>query len=325
MSALAHRSLYGTIALITLGGFQHLSKPLTTSRTTAQPAAALGPLTAWSEPVNLGPMLNLHPYGSRNVGISPDGLTLYFGSNRPGSITTDLDFWVTQRASRSEPWQAPQNLGPTFNLRGVHSANPNFSPDGTRLYFNSDRPGGCGGQDLWVTQRADVTDNFAWEAPVNLGCMINSAVKDQGPSYFEDSESGLKQLYFASERPAGVITSNIYLSTYSDRDGTWGPAAMVPQLTQVYEARRPNVRSDGLEVILTSYDTDENGDIGLLTATRATTSDAWSTPQRLFPASYFPSMTADGTELYFSRVVLTGDPANPFIASMFVSTRHRLP
>ena len=78
-----------------------------------------GRFSEWSAAVNMGPVVN-----SANLefwpSISPNGLSLYFGSNRPGGIPpapgADLqDIWVTRRASLDAPWGEPRNLGPNIN------------------------------------------------------------------------------------------------------------------------------------------------------------------------------------------------------------------
>src|SRR2546426_8181165 len=83
------------------------------------------------------------------------------------------------RADRfaSSEWSEPVNLGSiintTFNEQG-----PSLSNDELSLYFGSDRPGGFGGFDIWVSRRA-CTD-CPWEAPVNLGPVVNSAFDETG-------------------------------------------------------------------------------------------------------------------------------------------------
>src|SRR5438132_12554833 len=73
-------------------------------------------LSMWSEPVNLGPVVNTSS-SDRIPALSPDGLSLYLSSNRPGGIGTE-DIWVSQRASLNDSWDLPQDLGPSINMRG---------------------------------------------------------------------------------------------------------------------------------------------------------------------------------------------------------------
>src|SRR5262245_44006080 len=61
----------------------------------------------WSEPVNLGPVINTG-FNDQHAALSKNGLSLYFTSNRPGGYGAD-DLWVSRRASVEDPWGAPQN------------------------------------------------------------------------------------------------------------------------------------------------------------------------------------------------------------------------
>src|SRR5262245_60485275 len=68
-------------------------------------------------------------------------------------------------------WGPPVNLGSVVNSTAADQ-HPAVSKDGLSLYFTSSRPGGQGGLDLWVAQRAD--EDPPWTTPVNLGATVNS-------------------------------------------------------------------------------------------------------------------------------------------------------
>jgi len=91
------------------------------------------------------------------------------------------------------------NLGPTVN--GVNGSSLNYCPaisaDGLVLVFSSDRPGGYGGQDLWVTRRS--TTDGPWSEPVNLGPKINTGKWEVEPEISPDGRSFL----FTSNRYGG--------------------------------------------------------------------------------------------------------------------------
>jgi len=129
-----------------------------------------GEFSDWSEPVNLGPTINTEA-DDRLAAMSNDGLRLYFASNRQGGLG-GYDLYVSRRPSLDDPWGPPQNLGPTVNTIDNERA-PSLSMDGHWLYLNSDKPGYCGGFDLFVSWRDDIEDDFGWQTPVNLGCTIN--------------------------------------------------------------------------------------------------------------------------------------------------------
>jgi Tol biopolymer transport system component len=127
--------------------------------------------------------------------ISGDGLELYFCSNRPGGSGGD-DIWVAKRASRSQPFGRPSNLGTATN-GSVGDCEPSISKDGLVLFFASDRLGGSGGLDIWVATRASRSESF--RRPTNLGPRFNSYFPDERPAISAD---GLT-LYLMSNRPGG--------------------------------------------------------------------------------------------------------------------------
>ena len=110
---------------------------------------------AWGEPVNLGPTVN-SSYKDGSPCISANGLLLFFFSNRPGGFG-DLDLYMTRRATIDDDWGIPVNLGPAINT-SAFEAFATILPDGSTLFFESSRPGGVGGQDIWQAPILPVVD-----------------------------------------------------------------------------------------------------------------------------------------------------------------------
>jgi hypothetical protein len=79
---------------------------------------------------------------------------MYLDSNRPGTLG-GMDLYVATRASTAEPWSTPVHLGAINST--VLDARPALSFDGTELYFHSDRPGGYGLRNLYVSTRTTLT------------------------------------------------------------------------------------------------------------------------------------------------------------------------
>ena len=100
----------------------------------------------WGWPVNLGPTVNSASADIFPI-ISANDLSLFFSSQRPGGYG-QWDMYMINRGSLSEQWGQPVNLGPLINSPGSEDA-VWMSADGSTLFFNSDRPGGYGGQDIW--------------------------------------------------------------------------------------------------------------------------------------------------------------------------------
>src|SRR5437870_7143836 len=282
------------IAVITLA-------PTPAAFTAIKPAVNVPPPAIWSAPVNLGPVINSSA-GDAFVAISPDGLSLYFASNRPGGFGGPFDMYVLQRASVFDPWGPPVNLGPALNT-AFDEGNPAFSRDGRLLFFQSKRPGGFGGVDLWVAQRNNPHDDFDWQPAVNLGAAINSTADDNGPNYFEDDVRGTRQLYFTSTR---LGATDIYLSEQM-ADGSFAAATLVPELSSPSNESDPCIRRDGLEVFFHSNRTGSIGTaLDLWVATRASTLDPWSTPVNLGSPINTVSveqnayLSSDGMTLFFA-------------------------
>ena len=276
----------------------------------------------WSEPLNLGPVINTG-FNDQHPALSKDGLSLYLTSNRPGGYGAD-DIWVSHRASLDDPWGPPQNLGPTINTGAVEFS-PAFSRDGHWLFFHSDRPGGFGGLDIWVSYREHVHDDFSWELPINLGSGVNTAFDDGGPTLFEDEDTGVTTLIFTSNRPGVAGAADIFTALMNP-DGSFGPSAVVPELSSPGRDTRTAIRHDGLEIIFQSDRTGSVGSGDLWVSTRATTLEPWSTPVNVGPTVntiYFdgaPALSSDGETLIFYSNRPGGFGAN----DLYMSTRHKL-
>lgn len=117
--------------------------------------------------------------------VSADGLTMVFVRRRAGS-NADLfeSRWSPSGWSEAKPIEAVNTESDELG--------PELSRDGTELYFYSDRAGGLGGYDLWVSKQID----GKWGAATNLGASVNSDANEYGPALSPDG----KTLYFASNR-----------------------------------------------------------------------------------------------------------------------------
>ena len=118
--------------------------------------------------------------------LSADGSRLFFVRGKAGE---NAEIFTSIRTLHG--WSEP------VALSDVNSEYEDLGPaptaDGSALYFYSDRPGGYGGYDLWVSYRGE----SGWQAAINLGPDVNSGYNDYGPSLTPDG----KTLYFASNRP----------------------------------------------------------------------------------------------------------------------------
>ena len=239
---------------------------------------------------------------------SPDGLSLYIASNRPGG-KGGLDIWTATRSSASAPWGAPQNLG-----EPVNSAADDFCPTpvGKRgLFFVSREasPGACGQGDIYFTYRRATGD---WAEPDRLLCAPagpNSPLDEQGPSWVSVSDTlrGKKLLFFSRSSAVPSVAGDIFVSERQN-GARFGPATAVAELSDTAANDiQPNVRADGLEVVFSSNRSGTLGGQDVWSATRSSVDGSWSAPVNLgqavntAAAETRPSLSRDGTQLLFGR------------------------
>jgi len=191
----------------------------------------------WGPPENLGPLVNGAKWDKCPF-ISADGLELYFHSDRPGGYGA-CDLYVTRRATRTSPWGLPTNLDPKVNGSSDEGL-PSVSPDGLELYFMSDRPGGYGSWDMYVSTRA--TTNDPWGDSVNVGPAVNSPGQDCQASFSPD---GLL-MFFWSSRPGGFSAwGDGYVARRASRSAPWQPAVNLGPIVNRTSWNAPFVSADG--------------------------------------------------------------------------------
>jgi Tol biopolymer transport system component len=259
----------------------------------------------WSGPENVGSAVN-SIFNEQHPTLSPDGLSLYFVSDRPGGLG-GFDIYAAHRTDRDSEWDPPIPIE-ALNSAASEFA-PAFDPGGHLLFFGSERTGGCGGRDLWVSFRSNKHDDVGWEPPVNLGCVVNSPGFDDGPTFFEDEETGLGHLYFVSNRPGGRGDRDIWKTT-RDWEGAFAAPTNVAELNSPASDSRPAVRRDGLEMFFTSQRPGSvplNGVVSsdVWTSIRHSTLDPWSPPVNAgslnsSAAEAAPALSKEGATLYFN-------------------------
>jgi OmpA-OmpF porin, OOP family len=128
---------------------------------------------AWSEPNTLI-IKNYQKYDKgRQSGatMAHDGKTLllYMSPEVGGSNNEIYVCFLTKDGT----WTEPKTLGKKIDLPDYDEMTPYLASDGETLYFSSNRPGGVGNNDIWITRRLDKTWE-KWSDPVNLGQPINT-------------------------------------------------------------------------------------------------------------------------------------------------------
>jgi outer membrane protein OmpA-like peptidoglycan-associated protein/tetratricopeptide (TPR) repeat protein len=162
----------------------------------------------WMPSFNIGEPVNT-PDNEGAVTISADGQYLFFTAcNREGGYgSCDIYFSYLD----GDTWTKPRNIGAPVNTNAWESQ-PSLSYDGKTLYFSSNRPGGQGDMDLWMTK----FENGKWTNPINLGDKINTPASEQSPYIHKDD----KTLYFSSNGHIGMGDLDLFMSA-KQADGTW--------------------------------------------------------------------------------------------------------
>jgi hypothetical protein len=163
----------------------------------------------WSAPEDVNqvpgePHVN-GPFNDHCLFVSPDGTEAFWTSDRPGGFGVN-DIWTSRLVDGK--WTTPENLGHDANsVANEHHAM--LSPDRQSLYVTSDRPGGLGGDDIYVTTRGG---DGRWGPLVNLGSPVNGPGNDRCPVLTPDG----KVLLFDSDRASGYGNKDIWWIDFHD-------------------------------------------------------------------------------------------------------------
>lgn len=278
----------------------------------------------WSTPVSAEqgshPSLNT-PFLEGCPNLSPDGLTLYFASNRNGFVgqaegrPRNIDIWIAQRPDTTSGWGEPVNLGQPINSTSNELCPTPVQLQGKSLFFVSEQ---TGDGDIYFTRQGDDGLWIAglWQVPFALSADINSQAAEASPSYFQD-ELGRWVLYFSSARTG---RHDIYQTV----NFQWAEPAPGALNTDFGDAR-PSVSRNGLEIVFDSDRPGGLGDFDIWTARRASTNDPW--PEATHVANvnssardFRPALSSDGTVMVFGSTRLGGEGSQ----DIYVTTRRIL-
>ena len=278
----------------------------------------------WAPVTRLPPPIN-SAFDDQAPVLSKNEKTLFFTSNRPGSLGPSEDIWVSTRKSKNSPWTRPVNLE-ALNTPSIERLR-SLTSDGRVLLFMSDRPG-SGQTDIWASVRENPNDDYGWSEPVNLGANINSESSELAARYLFANGGRTRKLFFSSNRPGGFGGPDIYESTI-------GPNGFEPSVN-IFELNSPSVetcfwvRDDGLELIFISNRPELTGDLSqneVWAATRDSVDEAWSAPAKLGPQvnaegyqDVNPSLSFDGRTMLLASKRPGGiGPAGTF--DIYLTTR----
>lgn len=156
----------------------------------------------WSTPEELP--FNSDEFSTAHPTLSPDEQTLYFASDRPGTMGLS-DLWKVN-LTEDGGFTTPVNLGDKINTEGRETFP--FVTESNQLFFASDGQAGLGGLDIYTTQ---LEGNGVAQDPFNIGKPVNSSADDFGFIYNNQANVG----YFASNRATGLGNDDIYKVSYT--------------------------------------------------------------------------------------------------------------
>jgi len=160
----------------------------------------------WSQAKNIGEPVNTEDHDA-NSGLSIDGskLIIYLGNKNNG------DLFETELSG--EKWGKPRDFGKNINTDN-HESSASYSLDGQSVYFVSDRPGGFGDRDIYVSKR---DEKGRWGKAENLGQTINTEYGEEGIFMHPDG----KTIYFSSQGHNSLGGYDIFKSTFDEKTKKW--------------------------------------------------------------------------------------------------------
>ena len=159
----------------------------------------------WTPAKNLGPPIN-SDRNDATVNLSVDGQRLFVYRD---ASTTDAD--ISEARLKGKLWSSPMKLSKNINTK-VQETSAAFSPDERAIYFVSNKDGGFGGKDIYVSRLGAKGE---WGPPVNLGPPVNTEMDEDAVFMHPDG----KTLYFCSNGHGTMGDFDIFVTVFEN--GKW--------------------------------------------------------------------------------------------------------
>lgn len=242
----------------------------------------------------LGPFGNPTPITSLNTGLFEDDPTLtgdlleiYF--DRSGNL------YVSKRNTPTEAWPTAEELTPANTA--TTETTSEITADGLELFFSSNRVGGAGGADIYVTTRPNRNAMFGNPQRV---AELSTTSEDVCPTIID---SAALVMYLSSTRPGGPGSYDIYRSTRTSRAAAWSQPVLITSLSTPGTDTEPWVDPSETTIYLSA---DGAGGRDIYLSTRPTTSAPWDTPTPVTELNSSngseedPWLSSDGHAVFFS-------------------------
>jgi len=245
--------------------------------------ASVSSAISFGPAVNLGTGVNTGA-DERSPDISSDDLVLYLTSDQTGN----LDNYKSLRADTANSFGSPSNLDPPINSNTEADTGPSITSNNQAMFFSSDRSGGLGDTDIWVSNSGVVG---------NAGAVVNSAFNDVAP----DIDSTGLFMFFHSDRTGD---KDLYVAK-RDVIGPWDTLGSLAAVNTGFAEVAPTISSDGLSLYFASNRAGGFGGFDLYLSTRSDTDSFFGAGVNLGAGinsiydDMGPSISSDGSTLYF--------------------------
>ena len=187
------------------------------------------------------------------INISQDGDWLMFAGNFPSKGFGNFDLYISYQTPQG--WSEPINLGPQVNTEFWESS-PSLSSDKSTLYFSSDRPGGYGGKDLYVSHRLPTGK---WSEALNMGSSVNTAGDELAPFIHADNNT----LYFTSDGLPGYGGSDLFVMRRKNANEWNAPENLGYPINTIESDGSLFIASNGVDAFYSSDRADSRGGLDL--------------------------------------------------------------
>jgi hypothetical protein len=282
--------------------------------------SAMKAFSPWSEPVNAGPGVNSASQ-ERSPALSPDKLSLYFTSDRPGGFG-GIDMYVSRRDCLTCAFGPAVNLGPNLNS-AVQEGTQQISRDGHLLLFSRLMPDGF--EDILVSEREDEDDDFGWGPLKGLCPEINGLAAHQATPWLMAKRDKDGFNFYFSSRPSFAVGLRLWRASFDKNDDDPAYIGNCDNIEPATELNSPTVdarnddgatiRKDGKEMFFWSgrASTLAGDPSRIWTSTRKKNGGAWSAPVPVgapidieVAPEFFPKLSWDARTLVFGAGRLRG-------------------
>jgi outer membrane protein OmpA-like peptidoglycan-associated protein/tetratricopeptide (TPR) repeat protein len=207
----------------------------------------------WLSALNMGYLPN-SPDAELAEFISADGHYMFFTRcdkrSEDGFAEGGCDLYMAYRVANDSDWSIAQPFGSTINTP-AYEGMPSLSQDNRELYFVSDREGGMGGYDIWISK----FDDGLWQAPQNAGPAINTPGNETAPYIDVDN----KTFFFTSDYWPGMGGTDLFMNRKMN-DTLWGRTTNLGYpINTAHDEKTACVTLDGKKLYFSS---DRNGPAG---------------------------------------------------------------